>query len=134
MMRPDLRIEPLRGNVNTRLATQAGTANERALWQICQLLTLWRYQRIGVVGALKHGGKAETLRHIGWHILHGVDRNIGFSTLHCDLQLLDEQALAANFLQAAVQNLVTSCGQRDELNGSDFRETLEQGGYVLGLP
>ena len=63
--------------------------------------------------------------------MHG---DVGVAGLHRDLEFLDEQAFAADLLQAFVENFVTPRGQRDELDGVDFGQRPQKVGNMVGLP
>ena len=116
------------------LSTQARASEQGALRQVRELLATRRHQRIGMVCPFQHGGDTETRRHVGGHVLHGVHRDVGLAALHRDFEFLDEQALATDFLQAPIENLVATRRHRHEFDGVNLRELAQQGGDMLGLP
>ena len=65
---------------------------------------------IRVIGTIQHRGDAKSLRHFRRHVLHRVHCDVGIALLHRDFEFLDEQTLPADFLQASVQDLVTTRG------------------------
>jgi len=64
----------------------------------------------GVAGILARRDRRqhEALGHLHRHVLQRVNREIGVSVLHGDLELLDEQALAADRRQRPIEDLVTA--------------------------
>ena len=87
-----------------------------------------------MVGPLQDRRDAEAVRHLGRHVLHRVNGDVGCALLHRHLEFLDEQALAADLLQAAIEDLVAAGRQRHEFDVVDVVDFPQQGGYVLGLP
>ena len=61
---------------------------------------------VAVVLALRDGGEDQTRRHVGWHVLQGVDGEVDAPIDQGLLDFLGEQGLAANVHQAAVLNAV----------------------------
>ena len=121
-------------HLELRLAAQARASDQGAVGQIGKLPATGRHERVGMVGAFKHRSDTEALRHVGGHILHRVHSDVCIALLHGDLEFLDEQALTADLLQAAIENLVTPCGQGHQLDCVDFGESLEQRRGMFGLP
>jgi len=66
------------------------------------------------VFALADGGQHETFRHIHRHILQRMHGEIGAPVFQRGFQLFNEQALAADFRQRHVENLVTLRGHAED--------------------
>ena len=63
-----------------------------------------------------------------------MNRDIRVTFGNRNFEFLDEQSFATNFLQAAIQNLVTPRRQRHEFDVTDLIQSLQQFGDMLGLP
>ena len=89
-----------------RHAAQAGGADDSTLGQFGQVRVVIGNQGITRVFALHHAGQDKTFGQRHRHVLERVHGQVGTALLNGHLQLFDEQAFAADFAQAAVQNLV----------------------------
>ena len=63
-----------------------------------------------------------------------MDRQVGTTIFERRFQLLDEQALAADRRQAAIQDSIALGRHRHELHGKAGVRATQQLGNVLGLP
>ena len=71
-----------------------------------------RDEGVARVLALEHGGEREARRQVHRHVLERVDGEVGAAVVERGLELLDEQALAADLGQRAVEDLVAARGHR----------------------
>jgi hypothetical protein len=116
------------------LAAQAGAADNSADRQVGESAGACRYQGIGGTGPLEDGGDTEARRHFGRNVLHRMHGDVCFPGLHCDLEFLDEQALAADLLQTLVEDLITASRQRHQRDVCYLRQLIEFACNVFGLP
>jgi hypothetical protein len=63
-----------------------------------------------------------------------VHGDVGFARLHCHFQLFYEKAFAADFLQAAVENLVAARRKGYELDRVDLGQRSQDVSHVFRLP
>jgi hypothetical protein len=82
--------------------------------------------------ALHHTGEVKALGQVHRHVFEGVDGQISPALLERDLQFLHEQALAAYFAQAAVEDLVAPGGHAQQAHLVTAR--LQKVAYMFGLP
>ncbi len=137
--RIDIAAQRLDGQIRAhqpelRLAAQARAADPRTLRQRVQRRPGPADQRIRVVGPFENRCQAKAGGHLGRDILHGMDGDIRLARLHRNFEFLDEQALAADFLQAAIENLVAAGRHRDEFYILDAGQVAQQAGNVICLP
>jgi hypothetical protein len=92
------------------LAAQAAGAHDRAGRQLVEAGVLVGDEGVARVFALEHGGQRKAFRQLHRHVLERMDRQVGAPLEHGRFELLDEQALAADLGQGAVEDLVaTGC-------------------------
>ena len=84
--------------------------------------------------ARPEGQHRETLREIHRHVLHRVHRDVGEVVGERDLELLDEQPLAAHLREGPVEDAVALGGHARDLDLEPGVALLEARGHVLGLP
>ena len=89
---------------------------------------------VGRVRARQDGRQLEARLQRGRHILERVHRDVRAAVLHRHFQLLEEQALAADGGQRAVEDLVAARGQRHQLHHESRMRLAQEDGHVLGLP
>ena len=61
-----------------------------------------------MIGPLEDSRDAKAIRHIRRNVFHRMHGKVGFAMLHRNFELLDKQALAADFLQAAIEDFVAA--------------------------
>src|SRR5213075_1854514 len=71
---------------------------------------------------------------LGRHVLHRVHGEVGAPVRHRVLELLHEESLAADFVEAAVEDLIAFRAHRQELDRKAGMEPLQLFSDVLGLP
>ena len=91
-------------------------------------------QRVERARTIEHRRNTKTRRHVCRDVFHRVNRNVRLSGLHGDFEFLDEQPLATDFLQAAVEDVITARRHRHQLNGFDFGQFFQLPGDMAGLP
>ena len=116
------------------LAAQAGCAHSGAVRQLIQ-----RFKGIGNEGVpwvLPFGDcrNGEPIRAFSGHILQGVDCNIRLFLQKNHFQFLNEKALASDFHQRPVQNLVSLRGDRKELHRKTGVLLFHTVFHIMGLP
>ena len=117
-----------------RLASRARRADARALWQVLEPLVAPRDESIERVRARQHRHDRETRRQFARHVLHRVDGDVRAAFLHRDFEFLDEETLAADLGQRAVEHAVALRAHRHEFDGQVRMRRAQQGLHVLGLP
>ena len=116
-----------------RLAPQAGGAQLRAQRQVFQLLRAAAQEGVARVLALGHGGDAEALGQQRRHVLHRVDRAVDAALDERLLDLLGEEALAADLQQAAILDPVARGGDDDQRRDAlDVRRVRRVGAQRRG--
>jgi hypothetical protein len=91
-----------------------------------------RHPGIARILTLHHAGEIKACRQVHRHVLERVNGDVGAPFFQRDFQLLDEQALATNLGQAAVQDLVALGGHAQQFH--PMPKALQQGFDMLGLP
>jgi hypothetical protein len=133
----EVAAQRLNAQIRTRRAqqghtAQAGGADHGALRQGRQAGVLRRDKGIARIFALHHAGQRKPFGQVHRHILERVHGQISPPLFQRHFQLLDEQPLAANLAQGAVENLV-ALGRHAQQR--DFVPLLRQQGFdMLGLP
>ncbi|MNP29883.1 hypothetical protein D3C76_1229300 [compost metagenome] len=117
-----------------RLATQAGGADDTAGRQIFQACISIGYEGVARVFALANAVQAQPLGEVHRHIFHRVHGDVGFLFEQSSFQLLDEQALAANFRQRRVEQLVTAADHGHQRYHKTGMGLLQTGFDIFGLP
>ena len=69
---------------------------------------------IARIFALADGGQGKALGQIHRHVFHGMYGDVGATLLHGDFELFHEQALAADFGQGRIQNLIAGGGHAQD--------------------
>ena len=140
LAQPGVEVAPQRLHIQVRPdrlelhhPAQARGADPRALRQRLHRLETGRDPGIARVLALQHGAQREALGHLHRHVLERVHRQVSAALLQRDFQLLDEQALAADLRQRAVQDLVTLRRHAQQLD-APAEALAQQGLDMLGLP
>ena len=112
---------------------QAGSADHRALRQLGQRCKVGGDKGIVRVFALQHTGQRKTFGQIHWHVFQRMNGQVGAAIGQRGFEFLDEQPLAADLAQCAVQNLVA---QRRHAQQFDLptQTRLQQRLDMLGLP
>jgi hypothetical protein len=95
-----------------RFAPQAGRAHDRARRHLFQALEAVGNECIAGVLPRHDGGQDEPRGHLRRHVLHGMHGEVGAALKQRLLQLLHEQALAAGRVEAPVEELVATRGER----------------------
>jgi hypothetical protein len=116
------------------LSARAGGADPSALRQVGETPEAARDERIERVGARQHRDDGEARWQFARHVLHRVHRKVGAAFLHRDFEFLDEQALAADLGQRAIEHAVALRAHRHEFHGQARMCRAQQGLHVLGLP
>ena len=137
--RVDVATQRLDGHIGPHqlelgLASQARAADTGALRQRVQAGGGVADEGVRVVRALQHCRDTKPVGHFRRHVLHRMHGDIGVTGLHRNFEFLDEQALAADLLQAAVEDLVASRRQGNEFHGPDVGQSLQQVCDVFSLP
>src|SRR5690606_38853386 len=117
-----------------RLASQAGRADDAARGNLVDAHVIGRHEGVEWVLALQHGDDLEALRDLCGDVLHGVHRDVRPPFEHGALELLDEQALAADLGQRRVEDLVATRCHRHQLDGQARVVAAQQRRDMLGLP
>ena len=89
-----------------RLAAQARRADARAAGQLREIEIAIRDERVARILARGDRREREALRHVHRHVLQRMHGEIGAALGHRDLELLDEQALAADVGERLVEDPV----------------------------
>ena len=117
-----------------RLAPQAGRTYDRAGGQRIEILVVIGDERIARILPLTDAIQAEPLRKLHRHVLHGVHGDVRFVLHQGCFQFLDEEALASNFRQRSIEQLVAPTDHRHQahrhMRMSGFQARLD----VFGLP
>ncbi len=98
------------------LAAQRGGAHDRARRQRGQAVAAVREQGVARVLARQDGGDLQALGQPGRHVLHGVHRDVDAPLEQRLLDLLGEQALAADLGERAVLHRVAGGLDDDDLD------------------
>ena len=117
-----------------RLAAQRGGADHRAGRQRIDAVKIVADEGVGRIGALQHRRQAEARLQLHRHVLERVHGAVGLTALHCQLQLLQEQALAADGRQRAVQLLVATGAHRHQHHLQSGMGRAQAGGDMFALP
>ena len=91
-------------------------------------------QSVPGVGALEQRRDGEAARQLRRDVFHRMHRDVRTPLIERDLELLDEQALAADRREAPVLDAVALRGHGLELHREPLVRPPEQRGHVLGLP
>src|SRR5690606_23208719 len=91
-------------------------------------------ERVGMVGTGQDRRQREARVQLHRHVLERVHGAVGFAALHRHFQLLEEQTLAADGGQRAVQDLVAAGAHRHQLDLEPGMRCPQPGGDVFGLP
>ena len=116
-----------------RLPAERGRADARAGRQVGERARPAR-QAVAGVFALQHGGQHEALRQRGLQVLHRVDRGVDPPFRQRRLDLLREQALAADIGQPPVAYPVPCRADRDDLDIEAGILRPQGGGRLFRLP
>jgi hypothetical protein len=117
----------------TRPAQAAG-ADDRALRQFVQRCVCIRHEGVAGFLAFENGGQKQALGELHRHVLDRVCCDIRAAFEHALFEFLDEQALAADFCQRRVQNLVALGGHGHQLDFEARVRLLQAGLDVFRLP
>ena len=117
-----------------RLSTQRRGAHASALRQPIQVRKMIADEGICMVGARQNRGQRKPRLQLHRHVFQRMHRAIGIAALHGDFQFLEEQALAANRRQRAIQNLVAAGAQRHQFHLQTGMGRAQATGDVFGLP
>ncbi len=98
------------------LAAQTGRADARALRQVVERGEVIRDEGVARVLAFEDHGQFQAVGQLHRHVFHGMHRDVGAVFQHGLFQFLDEQALAADFGQRAVENLIAAGGHADQFD------------------
>ena len=91
-----------------------------------------RDPRVARVFTFHHTSQRKAFGHVHGAVFKGMHRQIGMAFLKGDLEFFDKQALAPDFAQRSVQDLVTLGGHTQD---SNFVSTcLQQILQMVGLP
>ncbi|EWS54435.1 hypothetical protein X551_02751 [Methylibium sp. T29] len=129
------RLDAQVGPAGAQLAQppQARGADHRAGRQRGQVGVAWGDPGVTRVLALQHRGEHETDGQVHRHILQRMHREVGVTGLQRGLELLDEQALATDLAERAVQDLVAARRHPQQLDRR-IQARAEQCAHMLGLP
>ncbi len=108
----DLQVRPVHQHL--RRPAQRRGADPRALGQVHQRLGMGGEEGVARVVALEDAGDGEALGQPRLHVLHRMDGDIHLVRVERLLQLLGEQALAADLGERPVEDLVGHGGDDDE--------------------
>ena len=95
---------------------QAGRADHGALRQFGQRCKIIGHKGVARVFARQDAGQREAFGQVHRHVLERMHRQVGPAFAQRDFKLLDEQALAADLAERAVQNLVAQGGHAQQLD------------------
>ncbi len=115
-------------------AAQAGGADHAAGRQIGQAFVLVRDEGVARVLALADHRQLESRRQFHRHVLHRMHGQIGLSRLQRHLELLDKQALAADFGQRDIENLVAARGHAQNAHRAAGMQRAQAISDMLRLP
>ncbi len=127
-----LQVRPQQSHLG--LAAQAGAADHGARRQGGQLVVTVGDQRVARVFAAQESRQAQARRQPGRHVLHRMHGDVGTPFQHRRFQFLDEQALAADRGEAAVEQLVAGGGHRHQFDRQRRMGFAQQGLDVVCLP
>jgi hypothetical protein len=127
-----LQVGPVRPQQG--LAAQRGGADDGAVGQLLEGFVLHGDESIVRRGALQHGRQLEAGLQLHRHVLERVHGGVGATFQHRHLQLLEEQALAADLRQRLVQHLVAAGGHGHQLDLQAGMGFAQAGRHVFGLP
>ncbi|MNM69214.1 hypothetical protein D3C81_808020 [compost metagenome] len=116
------------------LAAQAGGTDDAALGQLIQVGVGVGNEGIARVFPLADTEQTEAFGEVHRHVLHGVHGDVGFIFQQRGFEFLDEQALAADFRQRRVKQLVTTADHGDESHQQARVSRFKAGFDVFGLP
>lgn len=91
-----------------RDASQAGGSDQSAARQGGDVVEPIGDERITRILALQHRGQLEAVGQMHGHVLERVNGQVRVAALERQLEFLDEQALAANLGQRAIEDLVAA--------------------------
>ncbi|MNN18055.1 hypothetical protein D3C81_1312590 [compost metagenome] len=116
------------------LSAQRRGADAGALRQCVERGVMVGDEGIGRIGAEQDRRQRERRFQFHRHVLERMHRAIGFAAHHRQLQFLQEQALAADGGQRAVQHFVTAGAHRHQLHGQPGMGLTQAVGDVFALP
>ena len=117
-----------------RLPAQARGSHNRALRQRVEIRVPIRDEGIARVLAGEIRGKRQALRQMCRHVLHRMHGDVGAAIEQRRLQFLDEQPLAADRREAAIEQLIALRGHRHEPHREARMHAFEQAAHVFRLP
>ena len=115
-------------------AAQARSADHRARRQLVERAETGTDEGVARILAAQHRGEREGLRQLHRHVLERVHGEVGAPVEQRHLQLLGEQALAADLVERAVEHPVALGGHAEDLDlaaGVGIAQPLL---HVQGLP
>ncbi len=116
-----------------RHPAQAGGAHQRALRQFGDRRPLRRNEGIARILAIQHRHQLEAGGQLHRHVLERVHGQVRGARFQRGLELLDEQPLAADLGQRAVDDLVAARGHSQQRSGQP-QATPQQRLHMLRLP
>ena len=129
--RLDLHVRTQRAQLHD--APQARGADARAVRQFVERRVARRHEGIARVFALEHRGELEAFGQLHRHVFQRMHGELRAPFFERGLELLDEQALAADLRQRAVEDLVAARRHAEQF-GAHAEPPLEQRLHMLGLP
>ncbi|OIQ71739.1 hypothetical protein GALL_466420 [mine drainage metagenome] len=130
--RRDAQIGPQRADLH--FTAQARGADHGSGRQLAPVRRARRHPGVARVLALHDQRQGEALGQVHRHVLQRVHREVGAAVLERLLEFLDEQPLAADFRQRAVENLVAARGHALEHDFAIRIQRAQQALHVFGLP
>jgi len=116
------------------LAAQAGGADAGAGRKVGQGSVTGGNEGVAGIFPLQDGGEMQAFGQFRRHVFDGVDREVRRSLENALLQLLHEEALAADLGQRRIQQFVAAGDHFHEFDFEAGMGRFEAGRHVLGLP
>ena len=116
------------------LPAQAGGADPRVGRQDVGVGISVGNEGVARVLARQNHGEPQAGGEIHRHVFHGMDGEIGVAVQQTLFQFLDEQALAADLGQRAVEDLVAASDHADQFDPQLGMKLAQARGDVFGLP
>ncbi len=116
------------------LAPQARGADDCAGRHVVERGVLVRHEGIQRHLALAGGDQREALRQHHRHVLHRMHRDVGAAVEQGVFELLDEQPLAADLGERAVEDLVAAGGHAEQFDAARRIQCFQTRLDVFGLP
>ena len=117
-----------------QFTAQARGTDAGACGHIFQTLVLGTHKRVARIFSRAHGSQRKAFGQHHGHVLERVHRQICGPFQHRRFQFLDEQALAADFGERLIENLIALGGHAENFD-VQFRVTIaQQSLHVQSLP